>query len=273
MPGLTAKVIGAAGNMGREHVAAFQGAGVSVLDADDTDIVSIASPDNTHAQYAIEALRKGQHVFCEKPVATTPKDFRDVILAGQDSGSVLWQHFPLRYQALFVGLKDKMEDFGEIYRIEASYNWGRTEKLFEGWRKTDEDYSLVMGGMIHMIDLVIWLTGQIIVPCSACAIDTVGRKRWDTVTAIAQLENQAICVLTVDGGRGVKEHHHRVLVHGNKGGMTVVNHEPSNKHAMILDFVKELGKKKPRNRGLFATSVALNINEQIHAGAICDPDD
>lgn len=260
MPRLTAKVIGAEGSMGREHVAAYRECGVKIVDVA-PDIVSIASPDDTHAEYVIEALKAGAHVFCEKPLATNLDDMKKIM--GLIDEKCVWQNFPLRYQPLFIDLKEKIKDFGEIYRIEASYNWGRTYKLYESWRNRNPDYSLVMGGMIHMIDLAIWLTEREIEPIMAAGVNlsAPGFPGPDTVTALCRMDNGGICNFTVDGGTGVDKHNHRITIHGTKGGITVVNHEPTNKQACIFDFVEMLEKKDYRSIGLYSAFVALMIDD------------
>jgi predicted dehydrogenase len=257
---LTAKVIGADGKMGREHVAAYRECGVKIVDVR-PDIVSIASPDNTHGEYVIDALKHGCHVFCEKPLATDHRDLEEIVNLRGDRA--IWQNFPLRYQPIFKMLKDKMPDFGEIYRIEASYNWGRTYKLYETWRT--KDYSLVTGGMIHMIDLVTYLTGYDIIPKSTAGINfsAPGFNGPDTVTALCEMKNGGISVFTVDGGTGVDSHHHRISIHGTKKGITLVNREPTNKRAAIYDFVKTLDEGVSKCIGLTAVAAAIQIRNMV----------
>ena len=45
-----------------------------VLARDDIDIVDICTPAFTHADIAIEAIKAGKFVFCEKPLVTTMED-------------------------------------------------------------------------------------------------------------------------------------------------------------------------------------------------------
>ena len=45
--------------------------------------------------------------------------------------------------------------FGEIYYFEGDYLYGRVNKLNYGWRGKDPNYSVTLGGGIHLIDLMI----------------------------------------------------------------------------------------------------------------------
>ena len=45
-----------------------------MLDDESLDVIDVTLPPGLHAEIAIKALRAGKHVFCEKPMALTPRD-------------------------------------------------------------------------------------------------------------------------------------------------------------------------------------------------------
>ena len=50
-----------------------------------TQVVFIATRHDSHAQLAAEALRRGKHVFVEKPLAITEEGLREVVAAARES--------------------------------------------------------------------------------------------------------------------------------------------------------------------------------------------
>lgn len=60
-----------------------------LLERDDIDAVSIATPDHWHALIALAAIRAGKHVYLEKPVAYTVAEGRDLVDAVRRHGVVL----------------------------------------------------------------------------------------------------------------------------------------------------------------------------------------
>lgn len=56
-----------------------------ILDSKDVDAVIIATPDHWHQQIAIEAMKAGKHIYCEKPVIHKLEEGRALINAWEKS--------------------------------------------------------------------------------------------------------------------------------------------------------------------------------------------
>jgi predicted dehydrogenase len=54
----------------------------------DIDAVVIGTPDHTHAVIAMEAMRRGKHVYCEKPLTHNINEVRTLIVQAKKSGVV-----------------------------------------------------------------------------------------------------------------------------------------------------------------------------------------
>lgn len=60
-----------------------------LLEKADVDIVCIATPDHWHAKQIMDALARGKHVYCEKPMTHTIAESLAVVEAWQKSGRVV----------------------------------------------------------------------------------------------------------------------------------------------------------------------------------------
>jgi predicted dehydrogenase len=52
------------------------------------DAVIIGTPDHTHAAIALEAMRRGKHVYCEKPLAHTVDEVRRMMAVARETGVI-----------------------------------------------------------------------------------------------------------------------------------------------------------------------------------------
>jgi predicted dehydrogenase len=57
-----------------------------LLAKEDVDAVMIATPDHTHAVIAMDAIKRGKHVYCEKPLAYTAYEVRQLTAAAKKAG-------------------------------------------------------------------------------------------------------------------------------------------------------------------------------------------
>ena len=53
------------------------------------EIVIIATPNDSHNELSIEALRAGKHVICEKPAAATSGELEEMIAVANECGKIL----------------------------------------------------------------------------------------------------------------------------------------------------------------------------------------
>ena len=130
--------------------------------ASDIDAVSIIVPNKFHAPLAIQALKAGKHVFCEKPPALSAAEVDEMIAARDAAGKLLMFNFNNRARPESVAMKAAI-DAGEIGAINsAQAKWARRTGIpgFGGWFTTK---ALSGGGpvidLLHMLDLAMYFMG------------------------------------------------------------------------------------------------------------------
>jgi glucose-fructose oxidoreductase len=69
-----------------------------LLASGEIDAVYIALPNNLHCDYAVRAARAGVHVLCEKPMAVTSDECRQMIAAANEGGVKLMIAYRLHFE-------------------------------------------------------------------------------------------------------------------------------------------------------------------------------
>ncbi len=147
----------------RENIpAVFDSAGQMLKDCPHLDAVSIIVPNKFHAPVALQALKSGRHVFCEKPPATSAKDMRAMMAAAAKAKKTLMFNFNNRARPEAAAMMDYIRT-GETGRINsAQAKWIRRTGIpgFGGWFTTR---ALSGGGplidLLHMLDLALYFMG------------------------------------------------------------------------------------------------------------------
>jgi predicted dehydrogenase len=85
----------------KHGVAKFYEDSMDLINDPELDIIDICTPNMYHAPLAIAALDAGKHVICEKPLAPTPDEVRQMIAARDRAGKLLMtaQHLPRAFWA------------------------------------------------------------------------------------------------------------------------------------------------------------------------------
>lgn len=134
-----------------------------IINDPDIDIVDICTPNRYHAPLSIAALRAGKHVICEKPLAPTPAEIRDMIAARDESGKLLMtaQHF--RFKGNSRALKAEIDrgTLGDIYHAR-SWMLRRAGFLpgpgFVLKQHSGGGATIDIG--VHILDLTLWMMGN-----------------------------------------------------------------------------------------------------------------
>ncbi|WP_085906783.1 Gfo/Idh/MocA family protein [Kiloniella majae] len=193
-----------------------------LIDDPELDIVAIASYDHHHTSQIVRALENGKHVFAEKPVCLKQEEAEKIKNAlARSNGLRLSTNTILRLSPRFLDLKRRCDsgELGSVYNIEADYNYGRLHKIMSGWRGEIEDYSVMLGGGIHLIDLMLWISGQKIVEVHAIGNKICSSNAKfhtpDMATALLRFDNSIIGKVSANFGC-VMPHFHKFCVYGTK---------------------------------------------------------
>jgi len=204
------------------HVSAFTTQADRLLDDSRIDVVSIASYDNFHHDQVIKALQAGKHVFVEKPLCLHAHEAKDIKHHLAKRPSLKFSsNLILRTSPRFLAIKDWIDAgaFGRLFFLDGDYNYGRIHKIIDGWRGQIDDFSPVLGGGVHIIDLMLWLAPGAVVEVDAyggnLATQESAYRYHDMVVAILKFDTGLLAKMSVNLGC-VYPHFHRFSVYGTK---------------------------------------------------------
>jgi predicted dehydrogenase len=182
-------------------------------------VIALASFDDHHASEVVAAFGAGKHVFCEKPLCRTPAELAQIVAV---RGALHLQcNLILRAAPLYRWLRDAIRagELGDIYAFDGDYLYGRLHKITEGWRKGVTDYSVIQGGGVHLIDLMMWLLDQapqrVTAAGNRIATRDTAFRYLDFAAATYELPSGIIGRITANFA-SVHKHQHVVRVFGTK---------------------------------------------------------
>ena len=122
------------------------------------DVVVCATPNDSHKEIVIRALRAGKHVICEKPVAITLGDFGEMRKTAERAGKVFTVHQNRRWDVDFLAIKSLLDsgEIGELINIESRVHGSRG--IPSDWRCHKEfGGGMILDWGVHLIDQVMQL--------------------------------------------------------------------------------------------------------------------
>ena len=244
------------------------------------DLVIIASYDKDHYTQIIKSLKKTKHVFVEKPAVVKFSQAQKIHLILKKNKKIFfYSNHILRKSERFIKISSMIKNnkFGKVYYFEGDYNYGRIKKITEGWRGK-MNYSVTLGGGIHIIDLMNFFLNNKVIEIKSYANKIATKntkfKNRDFVVSILKLKNNTIAKITSNFGC-VYPHFHKISLYGTK--LTFENKFQYGKIYNIRDnknFLKMPLKYKPKNKGLlldeFVNSIITSKNRNRYLKEVFD---
>ncbi len=120
------------------------------------DIVIIATPNHIHSEIAIQALRAGKHVICEKPATITSQELQGIITVADQCGKLFVVGQNRRWDEDYLVMKKLFDEkqLGDVFHIESKVHGSRG--IPGDWR-AEKEYG---GGMlldwgVHLVDRIL----------------------------------------------------------------------------------------------------------------------
>ncbi|GIE29342.1 oxidoreductase [Actinoplanes italicus] len=250
-----ANVAAAAAKLGwQEHTTDWR----SLVTRDDIDLIDVCTPGDSHAEIAIAALAAGKHVLCEKPLANTIDEARQMAAAAvraEAAGVRSMCGFNYRRVPAVSLMRQLIADgrVGDIRHIRAVYlqDWITDPQFPLVWRlQKDKAGSGALGDIgAHIIDLTQFVTGQRITGVTALTETFVkerplpqassglsaaaGDGNGPAATGLVTVDDAALFLARLDGG-AIATYEATRFATGRKNGLRVeIN---GSKGSVAFDF-------------------------------------
>lgn len=216
--------VGAATGLSAKNTADQFGFSYSTTDAQEilgdekSQLVFIATRHDSHAHLAAEALRRGKHVFVEKPLTLTEEGLREIVAAARESKGLLMAGYNRRFAPIAREIKERFcvrtGPMTILYRVNAGQlprdHW--THDASEGGGR-------IVGEACHFIDFVQYMTGALPSSVSAQAVprtQAAGMVDDSSVISMGLTDGSiASIVYTASGDPSVAKEHVEVFCDGN----------------------------------------------------------
>ena len=194
------KAAGAAKKFGvKDHYFDYR----EMLERDDIDAVSIATPNFLHRDMAVASARAGKHILVEKPIASTMKEADEMVKSAEESKVILMVEQSHRFLPANQKAKDLLikGTIGRVTTVRGRVGHGGPE----GWSpsgkwffKKKEAFGGAMADMgIHEIDAIRWMLGKEVSEVVAF-LGTLEKK--------IEVEDNGVCLMKFgDGTFGIME--------------------------------------------------------------------
>ncbi len=226
------------------------------------DAVYLAVPHNLHYPMIMDALDRGLHVFCEKPVSHNIDEALEICRVAREKGLKVGINYQYRYDPKCYTMVNAARggQLGNLYYGRCNLPWHRDSDYFEisPWHCTMEEAG---GGTLltqasHILDLLLWsFNGKM-----KSAQGMTGQRVFTDV----EVEDLAMGIIEMEDGRlvevsssmiAVPSRPVQIEVYGSKGTAIYTGFESERK---LKVYGTKIKKSKLPVRGIHALSRSMD---------------
>jgi predicted dehydrogenase len=135
-----------------------------MLDATPLDAVFVCTPPSSHIEIATACIRKGCHVFIEKPLSLTAEAAKPLVELLRETGKVGMVGYMMRYAETFSKAQEMLKQgvLGTVLMCRGSTKVSQIFKAGKGWRysRKESGGGVLIAQGIHAVDLTCWMMGM-----------------------------------------------------------------------------------------------------------------
>lgn len=122
---------------------------------DPGDACTIFTPDNTHFEVALAAVRRGLHTMVTKPIVKTLEEHRLLYEAAMETGVLVMVEVHKRFDPIYVDAKDRIANMGGFSYMYAYMSQPKHQlDTFRAWAGKGSDISYYLNS--HHVDFHEW---------------------------------------------------------------------------------------------------------------------
>ncbi|KAJ7700339.1 hypothetical protein B0H17DRAFT_1195753 [Mycena rosella] len=145
----------------------------------------LATPNGTHVELGEQLLRAGVHTLVEKPMATDSEGARRLVAAAAEVGCKLLVGHHRRFNPHVVAAKRLLDEgtLGRVLAVQGLWTALKPAAYFEGptaWRAEAESGGVVLINLVHDLDLLRYLLGDIVRVYCERGVSTRGAPAEET---------------------------------------------------------------------------------------------
>jgi predicted dehydrogenase len=196
-----------------------------LLEREHVDVLHVCTPNAAHAAQALAAIERGIHVVCEKPLAISPDESRDLVQAAEERGIVHATCYHVRGYPLVEQMRVEVEAgaVGEVSFVHGRYLCDDVLFPASGWRvdPTRSGPSYVAGDLgTHWFDLAEHVTGQHIAAVEAEFRSFATGPLEDYAALLLRLAGGAVGCLLLSAAAAGRKNQLLFECEGTKAGLT-----------------------------------------------------